>query len=414
MQQASDRERQGLFTASCVGIVATAMCFGIRADIMDALSAQFHLSNEQVGWIAGTAFWGFTLSMLLGGQLCDLLGMKRIIQFAFLAHLAGVAVTICANGFVMLFGGTLAVGLANGFFEAAANPLTATLYPDNKTERLNRLHVWFPGGIVIGGLVGYFFTQLGLSWQWKTATILLPTLAYGALFFARHLPATERVQNHVTTSSMYRQALRPGFLVLLVCILLTAATELGPNQWIPSILTKTTGLPGIIILVWITGLMAVGRRFAGSIVSRMAPTALLIGSTILASAGLLALGLAQSTLPVMLAATVYALGVCYCWPTMYGITAERFPAGGAFLLAVIGSAGMLSDAFVVPLMGRMYDLWGPGRTLTTIAILPALVSVIFAAIWLHDRAHGGYRVIHLQDRTDGGVTPDIVASLARK
>ncbi len=80
---------------------------------------------------------------------------------------------------------------------------------------------------------------------------------------------------------------------------------------------------------------------------------------------------------------------------MYGITAERYPAGGAFLLAVIGSAGMLSDAFIVPLMGRMYDAWGPGPSLRSMAILPCIVTVIFAGIWWHDRARGGYRVVRL-------------------
>jgi hypothetical protein len=80
---------------------------------------------------------------------------------------------------------------------------------------------------------------------------------------------------------------------------------------------------------------------------------------------------------------------------MYGITAERFPAGGAFLLAVIGSAGMLSDALVVPIIGRIYDSGGPGAALRMAAILPLVVTVVFAGIWLYDYAHGGYRIVKL-------------------
>ena len=37
--------------------------------------------------------------------------------------------------------------------EAACNPLVASLYPENKTTKLNHFHLWFPGGIVIGGLL---------------------------------------------------------------------------------------------------------------------------------------------------------------------------------------------------------------------------------------------------------------------
>jgi phosphoglycerol transferase MdoB-like AlkP superfamily enzyme len=80
---------------------------------------------------------------------------------------------------------------------------------------------------------------------------------------------------------------------------------------------------------------------------------------------------------------------------MYGITSERFPAGGAFLLALIGSVGMLSDAFVVPLMGRMYDMWGPARALRSMAVLPVIVAVVFALIALRDQAQGGYRATRL-------------------
>ncbi len=131
------------------------------------------------------------------------------------------------------------------------------------------------------------------------------------------------------------------------------------------------------------------------VVKRISPTALLIFSTVLAAAGLFGLGISNTPATVMIAATIYALGVCYCWPTMYGITAERFPEGGAFLLAVIGSAGMLSDAFVVPLIGRMYDVWGAQAALRTVAILPCIVTFIFAGIWMRDRARGGYQPVRL-------------------
>ncbi len=242
-QPGFERYRNELFLASCVALVATAMCFGVRADIMDSLGAEFRLNREQVGWIAGAAFWGFTVSMFLGGQLCDLIGMGALLRIAFVGHLAGIALTIVAPGFRSLYAGTLIIGLANGFVESAANPLIATLYSERKTERLNRLHVWFPGGIVIGGLVALALTELHLGWRMKMASILLPVLAYGWLFSRQKLPATERVQNDIPGRVMYRQILRPGFILLTFCILLTAATELGPNQWIPSILARTAGSP---------------------------------------------------------------------------------------------------------------------------------------------------------------------------
>lgn len=391
----SAEQRRRLFIASCIALIATAMTFAIRGDSMDPWSRQFSLSKEEVGWIVGTAFWGFTLSIFIGGQLVDLLGMGRFLALAFLAHVLGIALTILANGFWMLFAGTLGIGMANGFVEAAVNPLTATIYPDQKTEKLNALHVWFPGGIVIGGLVSFALTKMNLGWEVKMAVILVPTLIYGLMFLGQRFPPTERVQHGVSTAGMYKEALRPLFLIWVFCMLLTAATELGPNQWIPDILTKTAGLQAILVLVWINGLMAVGRNFAGAFVHRLSPIGLLIGSATLSAIGLFALSVANSPVTAFAAATIFAIGICYFWPTMLGVTSERFPSGGALLLAIMGGAGMLSVSIILPVMGKIYDEKGPNMALRYIVILPLVLIGIFGAVWLYDRGRGGYKAVKL-------------------
>jgi MFS family permease len=433
----SEAQRRRLFVASCIALIATAMTFAIRGDIMPALRDEFRLTNEELGTAAGAWAYGFTLSIFIGGQLVDFLGMGRVLTLAFLAHLAGILLTIFTAGiagalsispFWLLFASTLGVGLGNGLVEAAVNPLTATIYPDRKTEKLNLLHVWFPGGIVIGGLASYFLSEANIGWKVKMAIILLPVVIYGVMFLGQKFPLTERVQQGVSTSSMYKEALRPLFLVLLFCMILTASTELAPNQWIPAILTTTAGMSGILILVWINGLMAFGRAFAGPIVHKLSPIGLLIGSSAFSVMGLYLLSMANSRVMAFAASTIFAIGICYFWPTMLGVTAERFPAGGALVLAIIGGVGTLSVAIFTWIMGGFLDrftaaavpagktieqlqvappgsadasLWtqvqaqGGAMALRYMAILPAILIVIFIAIWLYDRARGGYKVVDL-------------------
>jgi len=342
-----------LFYASCLALIVTAMSFAIRGAAMGSWTAEFGLTNEQVGWINSTAFWGFTLAMVFGGPLCDAIGMKRIAWIAFVGHLAGILLTIFAWDYWSLFGGTLLFGIANGSVEAACNPLIAALYPNDKTTKLNQFHVWFPGGIVIGGLVGFGLGQAGLGWKAQFATMLLPLAAYGALFLGQRLPRTERVEMGVSTGAMFAACLNPLFLVMVLCMLMTAATELGPGQWIPSIL-ENAGVSGILVLVWITGLMAVGRQFAGPFVHRLQPLGMLLGSSVLSAVGLALMSVSSG--PVLFAsATVFAFGVCFFWPTMLGFVNERFPKTGALGLAIMGGAGMLSAGFVLPVIGRWYD-----------------------------------------------------------
>src|SRR5512139_2590228 len=172
-----------LFNASCVALVVTAMSFATRGGFVNLWAEEFGLSFEQVGWIVGTAFWGFTLAMVIGGPLVDIIGIGRIIAIAFVCHVAGIVFTIVAGGFWSLFISTAIIGIANGSVEAACNPLITSMYTDEKTRRLNRFHAWFPTGIVIGGLVVYLFNKIGLNdWRYAMAMMLIPTFIYGYMF----------------------------------------------------------------------------------------------------------------------------------------------------------------------------------------------------------------------------------------
>ena len=363
-QRSPERVKAGrLFLGSCVALISTSVAFAVIGDIMGTLKTTYVLTNAEVGQIGGAAMWGFTLSIILLGPLCDALGMRNLLRFAWLCHVAGPLLMITASGFWTLFAGALVLSLGNGTIEAACNPLVATLYPDRKTQMFNRFHVWFPGGIVIGGLLCYAFSQLGWSsYKLRLALILVPTVAYGILLLGQSFPATERVRSGIPFGGMVKATLgRPLFLVLFLCMGITASLELGPNRWIPAIL-QAGGMPGILVLVWISGLMAVLRFFAGPMVHKLSPPGMLVMSATLGGLGLFWLSTVETMTQALAAATVFALGVCYFWPTMLGVVAERVPRGGAFALALMGGMGMLASGMLAsPWLGRVADENLPAR-----------------------------------------------------
>ena len=408
---AAASERGQIFFASCVALVATSMIFSVRADILGAWEHYFRSSSEAIGFAILPAFWGFTIAIFIGGQLCDLIGMRALLGLAFLAHVAGTILTIFAPTVGILGLATLIIGLGNGFVEAGINPLVATIYPDQKTVKLNILHAWWPGGQIIGGLAAFFLTLLfvqmmglndpsevvkyGHIWKVKQAIVLIPMLIYGFLFLKLRLPPTERVQSGVSTAEMYREMFRPLFLVFLFGMLLSAATELGTVQWISEIMNEIALKNGILVLVWINIIMLVGRLFAGPMVHRFNPVGLLIGSAFLSAVGLLAMARVTGPASAFGASFIFALGICYFWPTMLGITSERFPKGGAVLLGLMGAAGMASAGVAQPWLGALKDNLGASGALTRVAILPIILFVIYVIVYLSDRARGGYRVERL-------------------
>lgn len=392
-----------LFVASCIALIATSMTFAIRADLVTSLGEAFKIDPIRMGIVLGTAFWGFTLSMIFGGFLCDILGMKRLLVIAFIGHVAGIALTIVAKDFWSLFVSTLLIGIANGMVEAACNPLVASLYPDNKIAKLNQFHVWFPGGIVIGGLIVYAMKHFGLPWQLQVASIFLPTVVYGILFAMESFPVTERVSKGISMQAMLKECTQPLFLLMVFCMLLTASTELGTNQWISALLTNV-GVPSILLLVFISGLMALGRLLGGEVAHRLSPTGMLLFSAIFSTLGLLALAHTSGYLSFA-AAAIFAIGICFFWPTMLGYVSEYLPKTGALGLSIMGGAGMLSVSAILPFIGKVYDyelqkyipvdvtedvmkailymgkLKAGASTLQWVAILPAFLIVVFGIMY---------------------------------
>ncbi len=387
-----------LFYTSCLALIVTAMTFAIRAKIMTMWGADFQLSGEQLGFIAGTAFWGFTLAQIVGGPLIDIVGMRKILILAFVGHILGVVATIFATSFWTLFLGTLLIGIANGSVEAACNPLVATIYSTEKTKMLNRFHMWFPGGNVIGGLIAYIMVDsLQMSWQVLMGVLLVPAVIYGAIFFTQKFPQTERAASGISYKGMLRACIGPLFIFMVLCMFLTASTELGTGQWIEALL-KQAGVSAILVFVFINFIMAIGRLFAGPVVHRLNPAGMLLFSAIFAALGLFWLSRA-SGYEAFAAAFVFAAGVCYFWPTMLGFVSEYIPQTGALGLNIMGGAGMLSVAVILPFMGSWYDsnkakalesgadqvaaeLAAGQQTMTTVAILPVILIVAFAFLFI--------------------------------
>ena len=361
-----------LFVASCIALITSAFTFSIRGDILPDLGDAFGLSQERLGWIASGAFFGMAASMLLGAPLCDLLGMKRILFLAFTCHMVGVFGTIFAPhgewAFTTLFAATFLAGCGNGLVEIAINPLAATLFPDKKTHYLNVLHAWWPGGLVLGGLIARYlgkgldlgFVKLeGLHYNWQVlmGLITVPGVIYFLLCMVQKFPSTERVASGVSTGAMFRETFRPMFLIWAFCMLLTAATELAPQQWQESVITRITDgkFSGTMVLIYTSMLMFVMRHFAGPLAHKLSPVGMLTISAALSGTGLYLLSTATTPATVFLFATIFGVGIAYFWPTMLGVTAERFPKGGAWLLGLMGCVGNLSIAAVLPVMGYIYD-----------------------------------------------------------
>ena len=342
-----------LFYGSCLALVTTALSFSIRAGILPELGEELDLSAEQLGYINSMWFLGFPISMVFGGLIYHKVGGQKIMQFAFLAHAIGIIMTIYSGSYDGLLISTLLIGLGNGCTEAACNPMIADAYEGNlMSKMMNRFHMWFPGGIVIGSLLSKFMTDSGFGWETQIWIILLPTLAYAYLFFKQGWPDA-KTKEKASLSVNFKAMLSPLFIFMMACMALTAISEFGPQQWVGLILAKSGAQP-MLILALVTGLMAVARYFGGDVVQKFDQTGVLLGSAILATIGIFLFS-TQTGAMAYVAAIFFALGITYFWPNMIGFIADKIPKSGALGMSVVGAVGMFSTSIFQPIIGGWID-----------------------------------------------------------
>jgi hypothetical protein len=424
-----------MFFLSVVALLTAGVSFSMRTSIADDLKTIFFdpidkaHSAEMLGSVLGVAFLGFAFTIAIGSPLLDVIGMGRLLGGSGACFILGTLLVVFAGKIVqgpgvynVLWVGMVITGIGWGLVETVINPLAATLYPEEKTARLNLVHAYWPFGIICGGLIGLGIGQLNLSWQYKLAVVLIPASVVFIGCLSTRFPRTERTEAGISTAETFREMIKPAFLVWFLSMFLTAASELAPGQWVDMALTRTVGMHGIWLLIYVSGLMYVMRHFAGPMAHKLSPVGLLWVSCLLASGGLLLLSVANSPVTGLIAATVWGTGVCYMWPTMLASAAERFPRGGALLIGLMGTAGTLSIYFVLPEMGKIFDskaievaggesafkaLTGDAlenvkiaaaqASFRAVAILPAILLIVFGIIWLRDKAKGGYKPTRIGD-----------------
>ena len=415
--------RSRLFWLSVLALFTAAVSASLRAAVASSLKAQWIdpiapvQAGELIGAALGSAFLGFAITLFVASALLDKIGTKRILIGCGLCFLVGTALIVgagvLATGmtiYSLVWLGMMLSGIGWGLAEASINPLTARLYPEDTTHRLNVLHAWYPGGLIVGGLAGVFLAA-ALPWQAIMGLVFLPAIGVIVIAATTSFPPPPQAVAGAGFGDMIGEVFRrPSFFVWFGAMFLTASSELAPGQWLDVALTNRVGMRGILLLVYVSALMFVFRHFAGRVAGKLSNPGLLWISSLLAGIGLFLLSRAQSPVAAILASTVWGLGVCAMWPTMLASVAERYPRGGAWALGLVGSAGALASFFVLPLLGGMFDeakvalAGGPeafkrlsgaalrqvedaaaSQSFAKLALVPVVLLFVFGAIWLSER-----------------------------
>jgi MFS family permease len=353
--------QRSIFFASFMTLIAAGIGFAVRGGVLADWGAQFGFTQSDLGVINGAGLAGFGFTIIFFSFFADNVGYRALLILAFLLLLVSAVVTLVATpvfhakgqnaAYWTLYIGTFIFSIAQGLCEAAINPLTATLYPRNKTHYLNILHAGWPGGLVIGSLICYLFATKSAAvtqvrWEVLSALYLVPTLYFGLIVLKNRFPISEARAAGVSLGQMVAAVFAPVLILIFILHAMVGYVELGTDGWIQNIMNNTIGNKASLLLAYTSILMFILRFFAGPIVHRINPLGLLFVAACCGALGLYLLGTVNTGILIAVAATIFALGKTFYWPTMLGVIGERFPRGGAVAMGLSGGIGMLSAGFL--------------------------------------------------------------------
>jgi MFS family permease len=353
--------QKSIFFASFMTLVAAGVGFGVRGGVLADLGGQFGLTKTDLGNITGGGLAGFGFTIIFFSFFADRFGYKALLIGAFFLHLISAVVQVAATPIYASMGrgaayncllyGAFIFSLGNGLCEAAINPLTATLFPRNKTHYLNILHAGWPLGLVIGGLLNYMFAGptaavTHVRWEVLIAAYAVPALYYGLVVIKNRFPISEARAAGLSVGQMVTHVFAPLLIFLFIIHAMIGYVELGTDGWVQDILNRVIGNKAFLLFVYTSMLMFILRFFAGPIVHKINPLGLLFIAAICGAVGLYWLGTVTTVVMAFTAATVFALGKTFYWPTMLGVIGERFPKAGAIAMGLSGGIGMLSAGFL--------------------------------------------------------------------
>lgn len=402
-----------LLLAGFMAILAAGLGFAIRNGINAAWASEFGFTNLQNGLVGGAGFSGFCFGIIIGGIIVDKIGYGKLVIAAFLLHVLSAVVTLLPNpamgqqtAFLLLFTGTFIFSLANGTLEAVANPLVATLFPNNRTHYLNILHASWPAGMILGALITL---AVGTDWSWKAqlALYLVPTVIYGFLFLGQRFPKSEASSKGLSLGEMMKDvgilgasiagfllylftrdavggnilagltgsafytsdawnylsmAVGLGFVVwvavitnfaighwmlvtLFIAHMILGSLELGTDSWIENINgTILNPQQGKILFIFASAMMF-ALRFCSHWIEnklKLSPIAILFVCALFAIVGLYSASGVTGITMAFGAMLIYSIGKTFFWPTMLAVVGDRFPRTGAVAMSIMGGIGMLS------------------------------------------------------------------------
>ena len=364
------------------------ICVALAANLIPVYLTTFSesfggLSEEQLGSIPAFLFVGFVIGILTCGPLADRLGARIFLAGGFILSSIGLALLGLSSSYFGLLVASLTCGIGAGMLDMIVSPVVSAASPDNRSATLNRVHAFF----CVGAVGTLAIASLGLEWSvsWRGMSLgfaLLPAVLAIMLTRTRLPPL---VHPRKPRQRLHDLLYLPRFHFAIAAIALVGATDSGIAQWLPAYAEQEFGYSkatGGYLLMGFSVAMGVGRWVVSKENGRFTPQ-IVVGVMAFSCACLYWIGtLASQPVIAVGACVLVGFGCSALWPTCLGMTADRFPEGGATLFSLLAAGGNFGCLVVPWLEGLIAERYGLRVAIFSCSLFPVLLAGMMASMWV--------------------------------
>ena len=336
----------------------------------------FQLSDSVAQLIPTLAFIWFLVFSTPTGILQDKYGKRFMLNIGMVLTGLGMIVPLINYSFPSLLIGIIFLGIGNTVVQVSANPLLMDVVPRERFSSFMSLSQFIKA---ICSLLGPIITtavavRFG---DWKIVFLvyaITSLIAVAWLYFTR-IQEVKPERAPATFKSCF-SLLNRGYIILMVlAILFIVGADVGMNSNIANYLNKRFDLSleqaSLGISLYFFALMT--GRFLGAVGLSFLPSRkFLLGTAILAVAGIVLMIIAPNVLIARIGIFVTGLGSGNLFPLIFSVTVDKMPEraneiSGLMIMAVSGGA------LIPPLMGVVSDSLG---------VIASLFLIVFCLFYV--------------------------------
>ncbi len=349
------------------GYVVQAISINLAPLFFVLFQRQFGITLSQLSGLIAVNFSIQLAIDFLASRVGDRFSVRGQVLLAhFCAFLGLVCLSVLPrlmNPFAALMISVSLTGIGGGLIEVMISPLVEACPTEGKSRNMTMLHSFYSWGqAAVVFLSGLWFLLLDIDAYWHYlpliwAIIPLVGLVAFCVVPIYRLPTVK--ESGMTAKKLFSM---PVFLLFLLMMVCAGAAEQCMSQWASSFAESGLGIPKTMGDMLGPGLfalaMALTRVFGGRLSEKIRITAQMAFFASLCIVAYLLAALAAPAWAALLGCMLCGVSVGIFWPATLSLAAERIPAGGISMFALLALAGDLGCLAGPTASGWISDVFG--------------------------------------------------------